>query len=46
MDRFQLSPRLMIITALALALILLATGGCTDQSALLDPDTSPGDLSA
>jgi len=46
MDRFQLSPRLMIIPALALTLILLATGGCTDQAALLDPGTQQGDISA
>ena len=46
MDRFQLSPRLMIIPALALALIILATGGCTDQDALLDPDIQHSDISA
>jgi pullulanase/glycogen debranching enzyme len=50
MDRFRFpvsTPyRLLIMLALAAAIGLLAAGGCTDQNALLDPDTSPGDLAA
>jgi 1,4-alpha-glucan branching enzyme len=46
MDRFHFPSRLMIMPALVLTLILLATGGCTDQTALLEPDTTQGDLSA
>ena len=48
MDRlhFPISTpsRLMVILALSVALGLFSIGGCTDQNALLDPDTTTGGL--